>query len=199
MTRLEPGVAAEELVVLVDETDAPLGVAGKTDAHREGRLHRAVSVVLFDRHGRVLLQRRAAAKYHSPGLWSNTCCGHPRPGEAVVDAARRRLRDELAIDGCALMSVSRFLYFAELGGGLAEHELDHVVIGLWDGRAVPNPDEVSETRWVEGAALLSELDAWPERFTAWAREVVVRAVRHERELEGSGGSSAGPSLPPRPS
>jgi isopentenyl-diphosphate delta-isomerase len=165
----------EDLVVLVDDRDATVGIAPKLAAHRDGRLHRAVSVVLFDDHGRLLLQRRADGKYHSGGLWSNTCCGHPRPGESVRDAAHRRLGAELGITGCELTAVSWFVYRADLAGGLVEHELDHVLVGRWSGAPVPDPMEVSETRWVDRDTILEEVSASPSRFTAWMREVVERA------------------------
>jgi isopentenyl-diphosphate delta-isomerase len=173
---------ADELVVLVDERDTAYGVAPKLDAHRDGRLHRAISVVLFDDRGRLLLQRRAEAKYHSGGLWSNTCCGHPRPGESVRDAAERRLSAELGIRGCELTVVSQFVYRAKLTDGLVEHELDHVLVGRWNGRARPNPTEVSETRWVDRAAMFDELGLAPDRFTVWMREVVDRACYHDGAL-----------------
>jgi isopentenyl-diphosphate delta-isomerase len=183
MSRLPSGIVdSDDEVVLVDSGDAELGITTKLAAHQEGRLHRAVSVVLFDDRGQLLLQRRADGKYHSGGLWSNTCCGHPRPGEAVGDAARRRLRDELGIEGCSLTRVTEFLYFAELDGGLVEHELDHVLVGRFNGRARPDPLEVAETRWIELAALLDELLQAPDRYTAWTRRVIDHAVTHERAL-----------------
>jgi isopentenyl-diphosphate delta-isomerase len=159
-----------------------LGVAPKLDAHLDGRLHRAVSVVLFDDSGRLLLQRRAPGKYHSGGLWSNTCCGHPRPGETTNDAAQRRLSDELGIDDCVLKGVGEFLYFARLEGGLVEHELDHVLIGRWNGLAAPDPSEVAETRWIERDDLMNELETRPTEYTAWLRQVVQHACRHEGGL-----------------
>ena len=170
-------VGADDVVVLVTPGDTALGVAPKLAAHREGCLHRAVSVVLFDDGGRLLLQRRADEKYHSGGLWSNTACGHPRPGESVEDAGRRRLLDELGIDGCELTRVDQFLYFADLGGGLVEHELDHVVVGRWNGEATPNPREVSETKWIGHDDLLAALVEEPGLFTAWLRSVVYHAYR----------------------
>ena len=170
---------ADDEVVLVDKRDRVIGVAPKLDVHRQGQLHRAVSVVLFDDQGRLLLQRRAAAKYHSAGLWSNTCCGHPRPGESVGDAARRRLMDEMGIEGCGLTRVTEFLYFAELDGGLIEYELDHVLIGRWNGPANPDPGEVAETRWIDRDLLFEELVQDPDRYTAWTGRVVGHACRHE--------------------
>ena len=174
------GSTTDDEVVLVDRGDAAIGVASKLEAHRRGQLHRAVSVVLFDDSGRLLLQRRAEGKYHSAGLWSNTCCGHPRPGESVGDAARRRLGDELGIEGCGLTRVADFLYFAELEGGLVEHELDHVLIGRWNGAATPDPGEVAETRWIDRDVLFEELVRAPDRYTAWTRRVVDHACRHDR-------------------
>jgi isopentenyl-diphosphate delta-isomerase len=172
----------DDCVVLVDARDTELGVAPKLMAHRDGQLHRAVSVVLFDNAGRVLLQRRASAKYHSGGLWSNTCCGHPRPGESVTDAARRRLVDELGIEGAELTRVSEFVYFAQLEGGLVEHELDHVVIGHWGGPITPDPAEVSETRWIEPEALFVELAAQRDAYTPWTDRVVRHACLYSDVL-----------------
>ena len=167
----------DDVVVLVDSGDVVLGVAPKIEVHREGRLHRAVSVVLFDDAGRILLQRRADGKYHSGGLWSNSCCGHPRPGEAVSSAAQRRLSVELGIDDCQLTRVSDFVYYAEVGGGLVEHELDHVLVGRWTGTMRPNPSEVSATRWVDRDTLLTELTELPRQFTPWTQSVVSHACR----------------------
>jgi isopentenyl-diphosphate delta-isomerase len=163
----------EELVVLVDEHDREIGTADKLAAHRSGALHRAFSVVLFDRAGRMLLQRRARGKYHSGGLWSNTCCGHPRPHEAVADAAGRRLTEELGIS-CGLRAVGAFRYRTRLGD-LEEHEYDHVLVGRFDGSPRPNPDEVDDWRWVEPGAAAAELDAAPERFTVWFGRVLALA------------------------
>ena len=167
----------DDVVVLVDESDTTIGVAPKLDVHRDGRLHRAVSVVLFDDHGRVMLQRRADVKYHSPGLWSNSCCGHPRPGESIEDAAGRRLNVELGVEGCAVTRVGELAYYAELGNGLVEHELDHIVVGQWGGAVTPNPMEVAEIRWVDPAVMLADLAALPAVYTAWAGPVIERAVR----------------------
>lgn len=170
-------VADDDVVILVDERDATIGFAPKLDVHRDGRLHRAVSVVLFDGQGRVMLQRRAAAKYHSGGLWSNSCCGHPRPGESVEAAAGRRLSDELGVEGCEVTRVGELAYFADLGNGLVEHELDHIVVGHWAGAVTPNPLEVSEVRWVEPTTLFADLAEVPAAYTAWAGPVIARALR----------------------
>jgi isopentenyl-diphosphate delta-isomerase len=173
----------DDVVVLVDRTNSVLGVAPKLDAHRDGRLHRAVSVVLFDREGRVLLQQRATGKYHSGGLWSNTCCGHPRPDETATAAAHRRLNHELGIENCALTPVSEFVYYADVDGGLVEHELDQVLIGCWTGQPKPDPHEVSATRWVEPEVLFADLAVRPRDYTAWTRQVVSHACSHRKALE----------------
>lgn len=169
----------EERVVLVDENDGEVGTLEKQRAHAEGRLHRALSVFLFNSRGEMLLQRRAAAKYHSGGLWTNTCCSHPRPGEAVDQAARRRLREEMGID-CPLEPAFEFTYRAQVGPGLVEHEYDHVFLGRYDGEPAPSGDEVEAWRWVPVDALAEEVAAAPERFTPWFRLVFARPDWVER-------------------
>ena len=167
----------DDIVILVDDRDSVVGFAPKLDVHRDGRLHRAVSVVLFDDRGRVMLQRRADVKYHSGGLWSNSCCGHPRPGESVEDAAGRRLTAELGVEGCGVTRVGELTYHADLGNGLVEHELDHIVVGQWAGDVTPNPLEVAEIRWVDPRSFLTELALIPTAFTAWAGAVIACALR----------------------
>jgi isopentenyl-diphosphate delta-isomerase len=158
----------EERVVLVDENDREIGTGEKLAVHRSGALHRAFSVFIFDPQGRVFLQRRAGGKYHSAGRWSNTCCGHPRPGEAVEAAARRRLREEMGFD-CPLTAAFTFRYRAALDGGLTEHEVDHVFVGAFEG--VPSPDraEVAEWQAITLAELASDLGTNPGKFSAWLR------------------------------
>ncbi|HYD53958.1 MAG TPA: isopentenyl-diphosphate Delta-isomerase [Gemmatimonadaceae bacterium] len=171
-------IDADERVVLVDAEGRPVGTAEKLRAHREGALHLAFSVFVLDAAGRVLLQRRAASKYHSPGRWSNSACGHPRPGERTADAARRRLVEEMGLD-CAVREVGHFVYRADLEGGLVEHERDHLFVARCDEPPRPDPAEVMAWRWVGWEALEAELRAHPERFTAWlggAMAVVGRAV-----------------------
>jgi isopentenyl-diphosphate Delta-isomerase len=155
-------------VILVDEQDRELGVMEKIAAHEQGgALHRAFSVFIVDSSGRWLLQKRAAGKYHFPGLWTNACCSHPRPGEATEDAAHRRLREELGFD-CPLEERFQFVYRATSEAeGLTEHEFDHVFTGRHDGDVHPDPAEVGEIRWVEPAALEAEVRDHPEAFTPW--------------------------------
>jgi isopentenyl-diphosphate Delta-isomerase len=161
----------EERVVLVDERDRELGACEKLRAHLEGALHRAFSVFVFDAAGRLLLQRRARGKYHSGGLWSNTACGHPRPGEATAAAARRRLREEMNLD-CELRPAFSFIYRAELGGGLVEHEYDHVFFGTCDATPAPDPSEVEDWRWVTIEELRRALGDEPASYSRWLKLAV---------------------------
>jgi len=155
-----------ENVVLIDEADGDRGVGEKLAVHLSGELHRAFSVFAFNVRGELLLQRRALTKYHSGGLWTNSACGHPRPGETTAHAARRRLREELGIDCGALEPAGVYRYRAEILD-LVENELDHLFVTTVTDDPVPDPDEVVEWRFVA----LDELDAWiaaePEAFTAW--------------------------------
>lgn len=155
-----------EQVVLVDENDRDLGHMEKIAAHREGLLHRAFSVFIFNRKGELLLQQRAKDKYHSGGLWTNTCCGHPRPGEATRQAAERRLKEEMGISA-TLRPAYRFVYRVDLDDGLSEHELDHVFVGTADGDPRPDSSEAMDWRRVGRADLEQEIDAHPALFTAW--------------------------------
>lgn len=171
MSRSGPDPDAGRFVVLLDAHGSEIGRMEKLAAHRgAGHLHRAFSVFLRDGDGRVLLQRRAATKHHFRGLWSNTCCSHPRPGEDVRAAGARRVREELgvAVEPSALNEVGWFVYRADdAASGLVEHEWDHVLDGRFAGAPRPDPDEVAEWRWVERAALEAELADAPGRFTPW--------------------------------
>jgi isopentenyl-diphosphate delta-isomerase len=174
-TERESRALLDENVVLVDRDDNEVGIASKLKAHQEGQLHRAFSVIVFDSSGSMLLQRRSAVKYHSAGLWSNSCCGHPRPTELLQAAAERRLREELGLD-VALQHDFSFIYEAALEGGMHEHELDHVFVGHSDAEPVPDPGEVSAWRRVSPRALLDEMSADPAAFTAWFHILMRRAA-----------------------
>ena len=167
----------QERVIVVDASDRAVGTAPKLDAHVAGMLHRAVSVFVADGEGRVLLQRRADAKYHSAGLWTNSACGHPRPGESPVEAAARRLREEMGVD-CALEHAGTFHYRAELGNGLVEHEIDHVFVGTWTGEPAPDPGEVGAWRWVPLGELARDVRERQSRYTAWLASALATARRH---------------------
>jgi isopentenyl-diphosphate delta-isomerase len=149
-----------------------VGVAGKMETHRRGLLHRAFSVFVADGAGRrLLLQRRALGKYHSGGLWANTCCSHPRPGEDTKEAATRRLLEEVGLQ-CQLTAFDSFVYRQVFADGLSEYEFDHVFIGFWDEAAAgagprPDPGEIQQLAWVETAALAADLQDNPGRYAAW--------------------------------
>jgi isopentenyl-diphosphate delta-isomerase len=153
-------------VVLVDPNDREVGTCSKLSAHVEGKLHRAVSVFVFDRQDRLLLQRRAETKYHSGGLWSNTCCTHPYPSESPAAAADRRLQEEMGF-GCELEPTGSFVYRAEFENGLIEHEYDHLFTGRFEGRPHPDPLEVGDWRWMTAAELSDDRQARPDDYTAW--------------------------------
>jgi isopentenyl-diphosphate delta-isomerase len=183
-----------ERVVLVDENDRQVGSAEKLAAHRDGgRLHRAFSVFLFDASGNMLLQQRAATKYHFPSLWTNACCGHPRPGEDVAAAARRRVREELGVQ-VELQPVFAFLYAAEdPTSGLAEREYDHVFVGRLCEAPAPSPEEVDALGWWECAALLRDVAVRPERYTPWFRQALPRL--EERGLLSRSAVARPPTAP----
>jgi isopentenyl-diphosphate Delta-isomerase len=175
----------EDEVILVDENDLEIGTAPKLRAHRDGALHRAFSVFLFNSRGEVLLQRRADDKYHSGGLWSNTCCSHPRPGEDTDLAARRRLDEEMGL-AVPLVGVFSFTYHSALADGLYEHEYDHVYVGRTDSEPRPDPREVAGWRWASVEEVTREMESSPERFTVWFREPFdeIVARRAWEALEG---------------
>ncbi len=174
-------MTATEYVVLVDADDQEIGKAEKLAAHTENLLHRAFSVFVFKQGKQLelLLQQRALTKYHSPGLWTNTCCSHPRSGEAVLEAAKRRLQEELGfvVD---LKNVGKFQYNAYFNNGLSEHEIDHVLIGFAPADLVihPNPDEVHTTKWITLPELEAHLDDQPTLYTPWIRQAYEIAKQH---------------------
>lgn len=155
-------------VILVDEQDRELGREEKMKAHEQGILHRAFSVFIFNQSGDMLLQQRALEKYHSGGLWSNACCSHPAPGEETATAAARRLQEELGFT-TPLQKQFDFIYRAEFGNGLVEHEFDHVFTGRYEGAIPFNPEEVMEVVYLPMNRIYDMLQSTPEKFTAWFR------------------------------
>lgn len=159
-----------EQVILVDKQDNQVGSAEKLRAHELGLLHRAFSVFLLRWRGEqaeILLQQREKNKYHCGGLWTNTCCSHPRIGETVVQAGERRLKEEMGITA-KIKTIGSFMYRAEFANGLTEYEYDHVLVGHYDSDIVKfNPQEVQAYRWITVADLRQELKKYPERFTPW--------------------------------
>ncbi|MBB71795.1 MAG: isopentenyl-diphosphate delta-isomerase [Legionellales bacterium] len=167
-----------EQVILVDEQDQPIGLEEKQKAHELALLHRAFSVFLFrevDGERQVLLQQRAQDKYHCGGLWTNTCCSHPREGETVQAAATRRLREEMGITA-QLQAKGHFIYQAQFDNGLTEHELDHVLVGEFNGPVVSNPTEVAATRWLGVVALQKDMLAQPNIYTPWLAQALELAL-----------------------
>ena len=167
----------EEQVVLVSEKDEILGVMDKMQAHENGILHRAFSVFLFNDKGEMLLQKRAAGKYHSPNQWTNAVCSHPRLDETYLEAAERRLKEELGIE-TPLTYRFNFLYKADVGQNLWEHELDHVFTGNFEGEFKLNEDEVSEVRYISIDDLDKEMSANPENFTEWFKIILKEYKQH---------------------
>jgi isopentenyl-diphosphate delta-isomerase len=155
-----------DLVILVDENDSVLGIMDKMEAHVKGLLHRAFSVFIFNDKNEMLLHQRAKNKYHSPGLWTNTCCSHPRPGEETIAAAQRRLMEEMGFS-CELKECFQFTYNAVVGRGLTEHEFDHVFTGIFNGIPNINSLEVANWRYADIDSIKKELEMHPERFTVW--------------------------------
>ena len=155
-----------EEVILVNEQDEQTGTIEKMEAHRKALLHRAFSVFIFNTKGEMLLQQRAMGKYHSPGLWTNTCCSHPRPGEDVEEAARRRLREEMGIDS-SLKKIFDFIYRTEFDNGLTEYEFDHVYTGIYNGQLNPDQKEVKDFCFRTTEDIEHDLKHHPEKYSSW--------------------------------
>lgn len=162
-----------EQVILVDENDRAIGEMEKLEAHRRGLLHRAFSVFLRNDKGELLLHKRAAHKYHSGGLWANSCDGHPRTGEMTIESARRRLGEELRID-CFLSETDHFIYRVHLDHGLHEHEFLHVLTSVWNASVRPDPAEISEVRWLAPDALQHEIRQNEGDYCYWTRLAFAR-------------------------
>lgn len=159
-------MGTEQQVILVNEKDQPVGTLGKMEAHRLGVLHRAFSVFIFNNKGEMLLQQRAMKKYHSPGLWTNTCCSHPFPGETASQAANRRLTEEMGFTA-SLQPIFEFTYRAEFSNGLIEHEYDHVFAGTYEGQVLPNPEEVNDCCYKTLEEIADSLLTHPDKYTPW--------------------------------
>lgn len=163
----------EEQIVLVNGKDEETGLMGKMEAHEKALLHRAFSVFVFNSKNELLIQQRALSKYHTPGLWTNTCCSHPFPKENVADAATRRLKEEMGFT-CELKKIFDFVYRAGFENGLTEHEFDHVFMGKFDGQPVINPDEVHSWKWMSLEDLKTEINSNPMDYTVWFKIALPR-------------------------
>ena len=159
--------------------DGTLMTVEKLQAHRQGLLHRAVSVFSFNNKGELLIQKRAPGKYHSANLWSNTCCTHPFPQESPNDAAHRRLYEEMGLS-MSLSEISTFKYQVEVGNGLVENEFDHIFLGYTNQNPVPDPGEVSEWAWVGIEKLKKELYCCPSKYSAWFPLSFCEVIKHEK-------------------
>jgi len=159
-------------VALVDKKDREIGKEEKIKAHKEGKLHRAFSIFIFNKKGELLLQKRQTGKYHSPGLWSNTCCSHPRPGKDIKKEAERRLKEEMGIKA-NLKEVFSFIYKAKVGD-LIEYEFDHVFFGKFDGKPKPNKKEVKDWKWQNLKDLKEDIKKNPQKYTPWLRIILTK-------------------------
>ncbi len=179
----------QEYVTLVDENDNVVGAAEKIDAHKNPKLHRAFSIFIANSKGELLIQQRAWEKYHNPGMWANTCCGHPRPGESLEAAAHRRLQEEMGFDTRMVKAFS-FIYKSEFENGLTEKEYDHVFVGKWDGTPKRNIYEVADYKWIPTDVLKEDIKKNPEIYTAWfktAWELLLTKIgdRHNKGVLGT--------------
>ncbi len=165
----------EENVILVDERDNKLGLMEKMEAHEKGLLHRAFSVFVVNSSGELMMQQRALHKYHSGGLWTNTCCSHPRDGETTEEAAHRRLQEEMGFD-CEIRKMFHFIYKAELDLGMTEHELDHLYIGFYNGIPQLNKEEAADWKWMSIEEVEADLVEHPQNYTEWFKIIFARFV-----------------------
>jgi isopentenyl-diphosphate Delta-isomerase len=163
-----------ENIIVVNEFDKEIGSVEKMEAHYNGILHRAFSILIFNSKNEILLQKRNMNKYHSPGLWTNTCCSHPRYGENLQDATYRRLQEEMGFT-CELKEIFSFLYRAELENNLVENEYDHVFFGIYDGKVVINKDEADDYKWININDVKSDIKDNPEVYTYWFKVLFDRA------------------------
>ena len=167
----------KEEVILVDINDVPLGTMPKMEAHEKAILHRAFSVFILNKEGQLMLQQRALSKYHSPGLWTNTCCSHQRLGETNLEAGTRRLQEEMGIK-TPLEELFSFVYKATFDNGLTEHEFDHVILGYYDSEPIINREEVANWKWMNLEEIITEIKTTPDNYTAWFKIIFDRFYNH---------------------
>ena len=167
----------EEKVILVDENDNQIGLMPKMEAHEKAVLHRAFSVFIFNDENELMLQQRALHKYHSPGLWTNTCCSHQRDGESNIEAGKRRLNEEMGFV-TDLRETTSFVYKAPFDNGLTEHELDHVMIGNYNEEPIINRDEVASWKWMPLEDVQVDIALSPEKYTAWFKIIFEKFYEH---------------------
>ncbi len=167
----------EEKVILVNEKDEQIGLMPKMEAHEKAVLHRAFSVFILNEKGELMLQQRALHKYHSPGLWTNTCCSHQRDGEGNIEAGKRRLQEEMGFV-TELEETISFIYKAPFDNGLTEHELDHVMVGYYEDEPIINEDEVASWKWMDLEAVQDDINNNPDDYTEWFKIIFERFYPH---------------------
>lgn len=172
-------------VIIVDQKDNPIGIEEKLKAHLDGKLHRAFSIFIFNSKGELMLQKRAESKYHSGGLWSNTCCSHPRPNQDIQKEAENRLKEEMGFE-CSLQEVFSLPYEVKVisqQGDLIEHEFDHIFIGVFDGQAEINPQEAQDWKWIKINELKRDLKENPDKYTPWFHLLLDKTLQAKDSLE----------------
>ncbi|MEC3907286.1 isopentenyl-diphosphate Delta-isomerase [Tamlana sp. 2201CG12-4] len=167
----------EEKVILVNEKDEQIGLMPKLEAHEKAILHRAFSVFIFNDKNELMLQQRALDKYHSPGLWTNTCCSHQRDGETNIEAGKRRLQEEMGFVVDLIESIS-FIYKAPFDNGLTEHELDYILLGKYNGAPEINPEEVASWKWMSLEDVKADMSQNPDVYTAWFKVIFDKFYKH---------------------
>ena len=167
----------EDKVILVDNNDNQIGLMPKLEAHEKGVLHRAFSVFIFNNHGELMLQRRALTKYHSPGLWTNTCCSHQRDGESNISSGKRRLNEEMGFD-TELFEKTSFIYKAKFDNGLIEHEFDHVLVGNYNHSPIINSIEVDSWKWMSLENVKKDIKDHPGNYTAWFKIIFEKYYKY---------------------
>ena len=167
----------EDKVILVDNNDNQIGLMPKLEAHEKGVLHRAFSVFIFNNHGELMLQRRALSKYHSPGLWTNTCCSHQRDGESNISSGKRRLKEEMGFD-TELFEKTSFIYKAKFDNGLIEHEFDHVLVGSYNHSPIINSIEVDSWKWMSLENVKKDINDHPDNYTAWFKIIFEKYYKY---------------------
>ena len=170
-------IMKEEQVILVNEKDEQIGLMPKMEAHEKALLHRAFSVFVFNDRNELMIQQRAKGKYHSPGLWTNTCCSHQREGETNIEAGKRRLQEEMGFTTDLKDTIS-FIYKAPFDNGLTEHEFDHILVGNYDGEPDLNPEEAEAYKWVSLEELKKDMEQNPGEYTEWFKIIFDKYYKH---------------------
>lgn len=168
-----------EKIILVDKNDNKIGIGEKLQTHKEGKLHRGFSILIFNSKNELLIQKRAKIKYHSPGLWTNTCCSHPRKGKNLREEVKKRLKEEMGFE-CKLKKIFTFIYKVKFKNGLTEHEYDHVFIGKFDGKPNPNPKEVDDYKWISIEKIQKDIKKDPTKYTYWFKIIIEKFLDYKK-------------------